>query len=183
MYKYKYLDVGFIVISTEPNIVRLKSTKNSILKHYHHAPVICAVPKSTPAEDMKELKTICPVYRGKETITSLMNVGMKHADKEWNIFIMEGAWMRANLNKKYGYFHESEKDIFFPIVVDYDIQGKPVKIYDNFWDCSLNGIMIHKKTFKEVGEFTDDEEARLFWAAQAVEAGCKFKPILGAKIC
>jgi len=183
---YKPLNTGFIVLASELNTGRLKSTRNSIWNNYgKETPITCVVPNNTSTIELKAAKELCPIHKGKTTITSLINAGFKHGHKEWNILVMEGTWVKANIDKKYAYFLESEKDIFFPIVTDYDIQGKPVKIYNNFWDCSLNGLMIHQKTFKEVGDLADGslEQSRLIWNAEAQEKGCKFKAILGAKLC
>jgi len=184
-YLYKNISTGFIILATELNVGRLKSTRNSIWSHYGKVPMICVVPKNVSATELKEAKEICGIHKGKDTITSLINTGFKFGHKEWNIIVIEGTWVKANIDKKYSCFLEDEKDIFFPIVTDFDIQGKPTKIYNNFWDCSLNGLMIHQKTFKEVGDFTDSslENSRLIWNAEAQEKGCRFKAILGAKLC
>lgn len=180
------INIGFIILCAEPNIGSLKYTIKSIKANYRNSNFISIVPKTIHADDLKEYKECCPTYKGKDTITSLINAGFKNSKSEWNVIIMEGAWMSANLNKKYSYFHDGNiKDIFFPIVCDYDVYGKPRKIYNNFWDCSLNGLTIHQKTFKEVGNFCDNplEISRLMWALKAQEIGCSFKSILGAKIC
>ena len=181
------LNVGFIILSPELNTGRLKSTRNSIWNQYDQAtPIVCVAPKSAPAGELKAAKELCDVQKGKDTITSLINAGFKHGSKEWNIVIMEGTWIRSHVDRKYSCFLEDEKDIFFPIVTDYDIQGKPSRIYDTFWECSLNGIMIHQKTFKQVGDFEDGESlelSRLGWTEQAQSMGFRFKAVLGAKLC
>ena len=181
------LSIGFIILSTELNSGRLKSTRNSIINHYSiNTPVVCIVSKSAAAGEIKAAKEICPVHKGGETITSLINAGFKHGHKDWNIIVMEGTWVRGNIDKKYSYFLQDERDIFFPIVTDYDIQGKPNKIYNQFWESSLNGIMIHSKTFKETGDFIEGESlelSRLGWAEKAITKGHRFKAVLGAKLC
>ena len=183
----KLPSIGFIILASELNVGRLKATRNSIWNHYNdQIPMVCVVPKNTPASEIKIAKGLCSIQKGKDTVTSLINTGFKHGHKEWNVIIMEGTWVKGNIDKKYSYFFEDEKDIFFPIVVDYDIQGKPVKIYDRFQVCSLNGVMIHSKTFKQVGNFIDDESldlSRLGWEEKARSIGCRFKAILGAKLC
>lgn len=179
------LSIGFIILSVDLNVARLKSTNNSIRAHFGDASIVCVADKSVSAEEYKKAKDICNVYKGQNTVTSLINTGFKHAHKEWNVLIMEGTWVRPHFSKKYLNFVESEKDILFPVTVDYDVQGKPKHIYNTFWNCSLNGLMIHHKTFKEVGQLEDGdlENSRLIWAASAQEKNCKFKAILGVKLC
>ena len=44
----------------------------------------------------------------------------------------------------------------------------------------------NKKTFKEVGEMNDEgslEFVKAEWAMSAIEYGCKFKAIIGSKMC
>jgi hypothetical protein len=84
---------------------------------------------------------------------------------------------------KLNQFLNSEKDILFP-VVDRKM---------NFVDGSINGIVVHKKAFKEIGDiapnslqkvgYNDFEISKLFWAMDAVEKGYKFKAIVGMQIC
>jgi hypothetical protein len=141
--------------------------------------------KSTPAIDVKEMKTLCPVYKGGNTITSLINTGIKRGHKEWNFLVMEGVFLRRGLANRYSTFMEDELDVMFPIVVDYNRDMYPTHIHSTFEDCTLNGMLIHQKTFKKVGNLSDNplDVSRLMWAAEAREKGVKFKAILGNKIC
>lgn len=181
------LDIGFVILSPEPNVGRLLSTVRSINKHYgEETPRICVVAKKTPPTVLTELKTVCPAVRGRDTITSLINIGMRKGHKEWNVVVMEGVWVRPRLNFKYANFLESSKDVFFPIVPDYDREGIPIRLNNTFVEATLNGLCIHQATHKEVGDFGDEENiefAKMMWAITAQEKGCKFKAVLGAKIC
>lgn len=185
MYKNKDLKFGFIVLCTEYNFGRLKSTINSIKNYYPQASYLATVSNAVSGKDIKEIKTLCPAYKGKATITSLMNVGLKNGNDDWNIFLMEGTWLRRGLVEKLSRFVEDEKDILYPIITDYDRQGKPVNRYTEFYTSTLNGIMIHKKTFLEIGNFTDDSLnlSRLIWLLEAVTKNAKFKGIAGVKFC
>lgn len=179
------LKIGFAVISSEPSAARLKATVNSIKNNLICSEIICVVPKNTKKEDVKELEKICAIYKGKETFVSLLNAAFKNGCKEWTTTIIEGAYARKNLDKRYSFFAENEKDILFAVDWEKDVQGKPTKIYNNFWDCSLNGIMMHSNAFKEIGEFEESsnlEISRLLWAANAADKGYKFKGIMGAKM-
>ena len=47
-------------------------------------------------------------------------------------------------------------------------------------------LLIDRKTFKEIGEFNEEghlEMVKAEWAMSAIECGCKFKAILGSKMC
>ncbi|RDJ35645.1 MAG: hypothetical protein DWQ19_12570 [Crenarchaeota archaeon] len=173
-------------MSPELNSGRLKSTRNSIWNYYNESvPIVCMASKNAHSSEIKKAKELCPVHKGKDTITSLINAGFKHGHKEWNIVVMEGVWVRKRIDKKYSCFLESEKDIFYSIVMDYDKQGMPVKIYKDFWESSLNGLAIHQKTFKEVGELLDIDSlelSRLGWFEKAQSVNCNFKAVLGANL-
>ena len=79
---------------------------------------------------------------------------------------------------------ENEKNILYPIITDYDRQGNPLKCYTDFDEATLNGLFIHQKTLKEVGDFTDNplKISKFFWMLEAADRGCTFKAILGAKV-
>jgi hypothetical protein len=179
-------NMTFVILSPEPNIGRLKGTVRSIRNNYcDGAMVVCAVAKSIKKPELEEMKEVCPTFRGGETVTSLMNAGLKHAEEGWCMFIMEGAWLPRNIESRYFRWVEGEKDVLFPIVVTYDIQGVPTKILSEFSECTLNGILIHKNLFTEVGKFSDNpiKISKEFWGLEAASKGTKFKAILGVKIC
>lgn len=179
-------NLGFIILSPEHTLARLKLTNSSITHNYPGAEKVCVVPKSTHVDDVKEAKNWCPTHKSKESIISLINTGFKHSEREWMMLVVSGCWVQLNVNKKYSYFCKSENDIFFPVVCDYNFQGKPSKIYNNFWDCSLNGIMIHRSAYKKIGNFNEKHEmenSRLLWSAAAVHHGCTLRAVLGIKIC
>lgn len=181
----KELSFGFVIISPEHNIGRLQGTVRSIRNHYRNdQSIICVTDKDCTAAELKEMKAVCPTYRGKGTITSLLNTGIKKGHKEWNIFVMEGTWVQGGINNKYSTWMENEKDVFFPIVMDYNREMMPVKIYSTFEECTLNGLCIHQKWFKEIGDFSENplEVSKKFWQWEALEKGGKFKAVLGAKI-
>lgn len=174
--------MSVIILCPERNIAGLKCSVGSIKRHFYDREIICVTGKNVIAEDVKEMKSICPVYKGKNTITSLINVGMKKIKGEWGFIMYVGSYVRPGMEKKIVRFVESPKDVLYP-VVDRKI---------NFVDGSSNGILLNKTTFKEVGDFADEpmykfgtndfELAKLLWAMDAIEHGCKFKGIVGLKI-
>lgn len=181
------LDIGFVILSPEPNVGRLKSTIRSIDRNFGKStPRLCVFAKKTPPSVIKEIKEICPALRGQDTITSLINIGISKGHKEWNIIVMEGVSVSANIQHKYAIFLKDEKDIFFPIVPDYDRDGIPTKLNNNFPEATLNGLCIHQNTFNKIGNFPNYDNfelSKLNWAMGAITNGCKFKAILGVRMC
>lgn len=184
MYQYKDLDLGFVILAPDRNPCRVRSTFNSIKNNYG-LPCVCAAGGDATAADMKELKDVCPTYKGKDTMESLINTGIKKGNKAWNILVLEGTWIQRNIDRKYSYYIEDEKDVLFPITTTRNKDGYPVEFYNTFEKCTLNGIMIHQKTFKSIGNFTEEDEfskSKFIWAMKAFGKGCKFKAILGVRI-
>jgi len=176
MYSHKDLKCGFVILCPEHTVGLLKSTMKSIQCRHPDLPTICATDDSATAADMKEMKSICPTYKGKSTFSSLINVGMKHAPADWNFIVCAGATVRWKMDERFSYFTESEKDILFPISDN----------KCNFVDATLNGLFINKKTWNEVGEMSNEgtfEEIKILWALRAIDKGVKFKAIAGSKIC
>ena len=70
----------------------------------------------------------------------------------------------------------SEKDILYPVA----------EHKYNFIDATLNGLFINKKTFREIGDFEENgalDIVKTVWGGEAVQHGCKFKAIIGSKMC
>lgn len=176
MYEYKQLNIGFLILCPEHNINLLRSTANSIKNRYPKAPLLCVTDVTANKEDLKEMKVICETIKGKNTFSSLINLGMKKTKAEWTFIVCAGAVVKWKMDERFSYFLESEKDILFPIA-----DNKA-----NFVDATLNGLFINKKTWEDVGEMDDEgdiEWVKLLWGLKALEKGVKFKAIAGSKIC
>lgn len=184
LHRYKNINFGFIIISPECNFGNINCTIRSIKKNYPGVQYVCIIGSSATSEDLKELNKTCLAYKGKNTITSLINTGMKKGCKEWNLIVMEGVSIRPNLDKKYSLYIENEKDILFPIVMEYNRDGFPTRIRNSFEDATLNGTFIHQRMFKASGNFADApiSFSKLMWAICAHDNGAKFKAILGAQL-
>jgi hypothetical protein len=175
------MDVGIIVLCPNRNPAALKNSVGGIRHHCLNREVIAAIPTGTPISVSKELKQYCPVYKGKDTITSLVNIGMKRLSNTWGFVIFSGSRVPKFVEKKWN-FATSDKDVLYPIV---DMKC-------NFVDGSFNGVLINKAFFQEVGDFpdvpmekpglNDFEFAKLLWATKALEAGVLFKGIVGMKV-
>lgn len=174
--KTKPLTCGFIILCENHAVNLLQSTANSLKIRYPKSPFICSTDSSATVEDLAEMNLICKTYVGKLTISSLINAGMNNAPSNWNIIVMAGTTVKWNLDDKFANFIENEKDILFPVA-------------DKKWhfvDATLNGLLIHRKTWREIGNMADIgtlEVVKLMWALNAIEKKVKFKAILGAKIC
>ena len=181
---YDIKDYGFVILSPDVNYGKILTTIRSIRNNCGEIPVCCVTTKDAVAKDLKQIETVCPVIRGKNHYTSLINIGIKRGHKEWNVIVVEGSIVPNGMIRKYSNFLSGIKDILFPIVPTYDIDGYPIHLNNTFYDCTLNGIMIHQKTFKEVGDISDNpmEIARVMWALDAIKKGCQFKAVLGIKI-
>jgi hypothetical protein len=179
-------DINFVIISPEPNIGRLKGTVRSIKNNYREdAKIICSVEKGIKKPQIEEMREVCPSFRGGQTVTSLINNGMKHAPSGWNMLVVEGAWVPKNIQYKYSKWISSPKDVLFPIVINFDRQGMPARILSTFGECTLNGILLNKDFFFEIGNLSENplKISREFWAMEAADKGANFKAILGIKIC
>lgn len=178
--------LGFVVISPEPNIARLKDTVRSIRSAFGQgARISCSISKAIKKEQLDEYKEVCPSFRGGETVMSLINSGMKKSLGDgWRLLVMEGARIPAGLEQRYTKWIDNDRDILFPIVMTHDREGRPSTILATFEDSTLNGLLIHESMFKEVGGFSDNPicVSKKFWGMDAEDKGARFKAILGVKI-
>lgn len=176
IYTQKSLKYGFAILCPSLSIGLLQNTVQSLKARHPNAPFLAVVDGSATTEDLVEIKKYCPVYKAKSTISSLLNVGMRHATSDWVFSVFAGTTVRWSIDEKFAFFVQSEKDILFPIA-----ERKM-----NFIDGTLNGLFINKKFFREVGDFEDEgelEHIKLIWADKAMSLGCRFKAIIGAKLC
>jgi hypothetical protein len=175
------MDVGFIILCPDRNIAGLRNSVGSINYHSYDRESIAVVGNDATAADIKEMKEVCPVHKGKDTITSLVNVGMKKLKHEWGLLMFGGSRVQPYVERKLK-FAESPSDVLFPVVE---------KRYD-FVSSSFNGVMINTKFFQEAGDFpectmikegmNDFEMAKLFWCMAAIEKKATFKGIIGLRI-
>jgi hypothetical protein len=177
------MDVGIVVLCPDRNPAALKNTVGSVRYSLYNRDCIAVVPKDTSPKEIQECKTHCEnIYKGKETITSLVNVGMKRLKQEWGFVVFAGSRVMHFLERKWDTFVKSDKDILYPIV---DRKC-------NFVDGSFNGVLFNRKFYQEVGDIPDTpmekpglndfEFAKLLWASDALNKGAIFKGIIGMRI-
>lgn len=173
---------GFVILCPEKNINWLRNTALSIKKSYPLATIVGVVGNDATPEELEKMGTVCEMVQGHDTITSLMNVGIKNSKSPWNVLVFAGSWVKPSVYKHFDFFVKGERDILFPVV-----DGRY-----NFVDGSMNGIIIHKKSLELAGDFptgpmqkcgyNEIELIKTFWATAAIEQGCVFKAIIGMKI-
>lgn len=175
MFGYTEADFGFVILCPERNMGGLRGTSRSISRCYPERSQICITANDATKEEIKEMKEFCPTFKGRSTITSLMNTGLQKVKSKWAMFVFSGSYVKPRLFHPYARFLEGDKEIMFPIVDN--------KV--NFCDCSLNGLFMPKKVIKEVGKFDEANPlyiCRLLWALDAIEKGYCFKALMGARI-
>lgn len=174
------MDVGFLILCPDKNVLGLKNTLRSIESHSYERSSICLVGSNTSKEECLDINKLCKAYKGGSTITSLINLGMKSISNEWAFIIFSGSRLPVYIEKKWSSFCKTDKDILFPVV-------------DRKWDFvdgSFNGVLINKKFFSEIGDFPDIEKydindfafSKLLWAYDALDFGANFKAIIGMNI-
>ena len=65
---------GFVILCPERNIGGLKNTINSIKHSYSNSSCVCVVGDDANTEEFKEMNNLCETHKGKNTITSLINL-------------------------------------------------------------------------------------------------------------
>lgn len=170
MFIRKTLDCGFIVVCPDANVAHLACTARFLNNRYASRPFIAVTNGPTD-----ELSKICPSHRGGLCYQSLFNLGFRHATAPWNFVIAAGGPVPKNLDQKFSQFIESDKDILYPIV----------ERRTNFVDATMNGLLIHRDTYRLVGNLGESnplEICKLLWATDALALGCKFKAVAGCRV-
>jgi hypothetical protein len=148
LYHYKNINYGIVVVCQ--NNGYLKNTLTSLNSHY-------------PKNKLTVITEGVDIY-------SMINKGIKESPcNDWNFVICAKGWIRKKFDLKYCYFIESNKDILFPVIKNNNF---------NFLDCDINGLLIHKDAFLDIGDFTN----KLLWYAKAIEKGYIFKGVVGVRI-
>lgn len=164
----KTLEMEIGIMSFDGNHNHINITANSVKNlssNYGYFILMPSVAKMTHFEHR--------TYKCNDKITSLLNEGMKRSTKDWVYFVYSSCRLRPKIDEKLSKFITSDKDILFPVVD---------RVW-NFVDGSMNGILINKNFFNEVGPFVDENDlkiTKLEWADRAMSKGGKFKAIVNA---
>lgn len=177
------MDVGFLILCPDNKESGLRITIRSILNYFgKDSEYIATVGGNVSPSDLKSLKEICSTHKAKDTITSLVNIGMKKSKCDWTFVIFSGSRVQPHTPRKLESFVKNTTDILYPII-DHKY---------GFVDGSFNGVLVNTEFFKEVGEFpnasfeksevNDFEFAKLLWALDAIKKGATFKGVIGMNI-
>lgn len=169
-------DLGFVILLTEFRFGGLRATTATINSNFQNAHYICAVPEQSDENDIKIAKTICPIVKGKNTISSMINAGIEKSEKPWNLVVISGNIIRHKPVTRYEKWIDSKKDIMYRVTD---------KIHWRWEDASIHGMLIHKEAMKEIGGFLEEESlpmCKLEWAARAIDKGYKFKGVVGIRL-
>ena len=77
------LDIEYIILNPDRDFNGLRITAQNLPKNH-----FCMIASNSDQKEVKKLKTICPIYTGKDTITSLINAGMKKVTKTLGFYIV-----------------------------------------------------------------------------------------------
>lgn len=175
------MDLGFVILCIDRNIGGVKNSLGSVRFHSYNRESICVVPETTSAEEMKNFKQIVETHKGENTVTSLINVGMKKCRHDWAFMFFSSSRLPPYIEKKLSTWVKKDTDVLFP-VADRKCE---------FSEGSFNGVLINKKFFELVGDFpsiiaknsqNDFELSKMFWAVKAMDHGCTFKAIVGMRV-
>lgn len=176
------LDMEVVILCPEFTPNDLKVTLRSVANNCYNRACITVVPDSITPKQLKEAKEICPTYKGGNTFTSLINMGMSKVGAPWAFIVYSGSVVKPYTERKLDLFTTSEKDILFPVV----------NMKMNFVEGSTNGLLINKKTFQEVGAWpnvvlqnsihNEFEMSKLLWYLDAIPKGVIFKGIIGLRV-
>lgn len=194
---YPISNFGFIILNPDKSVSQLKTTLESIKKVHPENTCISVMPGPNNAD----LEKMCKTYKGKGTYSSLLNTGLHSSKSIWNVILFAGTWLKPNLENVIKFYLKEDTDILFPV-----LRSKTQRFNKNtpldlskttFCQGSLNGVIMHKTAFKNIGLFLDSpnigqpetipvndfELIKMEWELRAIAKGYNFKALFGTSIC
>lgn len=175
LYDTQDLDICVVIVSFSGDATEIRKTYFSADLLSKKYPVVVVVPDDKEV-DFNELNlTGVPVFKGGNCVTSLFDTGILNSLGRWAYLVFAGSSLRKNMDLKLSRYVEADSNVLFPVVD---------RVW-NFVDGSMNGVLINRNFFESVGEFGSGNPlklTKLIWADKAINAGCKFKAIVGAII-
>lgn len=169
IYQPKELNMTLGIISLDGNHNSIQRTINSSKFLTFNCDKIVALPMEVKLSGDIDARVI----QGGNCITSMIDSICKSIKTDWVYFVLAGCILQKGVDRKNFYYVENYKDVLFPVVD---------RIW-NFVDGSMNGILLSKQFYDEVGEFGSGKNlqiTKLLWAERALEKGARFKAIVGA---
>lgn len=170
-------EFGFVIICLDHDVKKLNNTLRSIKNVYPNHPCICSYIKNSNKEINAQFKMIngCDFVSKSNTLSGLINSGIKASLMEWNFLIESGKILKSGFYEKYKKFIINEKDILYH-------SKKRAMFFD---ECDISGMFFSKSAMGLIGnwiECADQETVRLFWIGNGLEQGFKFKGIVNVSI-
>src|SRR5947207_1827444 len=104
----------FIILNPDSDPTALRTTMRTITDHYPECGALCVVGRK--AEEILENKQYTKVVQGGNTITSLIDVGVRNSKSDWCFIITAGTYLKCHSLRKYKHFCSSDKDILYPVL-------------------------------------------------------------------
>lgn len=165
-------DFNFIILCPQRNIGGFISTYKNLKEIFPSSGIICVLGEDATIQEFAEFNKICKTFKAKNTIASLLNVGYQYSERSYNLYILAKSRFSFGNFRKYSQFLLSEKDVLYPTV------GKKWE----FEETNVNGLLIHKKAFEEVGPFNESAEtfalSKLDWQDRGTNLGYQFKAMV-----
>lgn len=168
LYQEKHIDFTVVILSIDGDPSKIEKTYQSTKFLCDQYNCIAVIPKDRSVSTVS-----CQVYNGGDCVTSLIDNGMNKVKTEWALFVFSGSIIKKKIDKKLSLYVETKRDVLFPVV----------NRMWNFIDGSMNGLLISKEFYGQVGEFGSGntlQNTKILWAERALEKGVRFKAIVNA---
>lgn len=172
LYDAKKLDMEVFIILENDNVKLAQYTLDNCCNLVYDYKKTVVAPESVNKEAFtgRGFKTI---YGGK-FYCDMIDISMKNCVSEWAFLLKAGTKIQNRIDEKNSRYISRYNDVIFPVVN---------RVY-NFSTLPLNGLLLNKAFYNEVGEFGDYESqeiTKLIWADKAMQFGAKFKAIVGVR--
>ena len=165
----------FLILAPTFNAKQIQDTIKSLRIYYpeNHFIISCSI--HFDKEQVKWVKDLdhrnIVIKKGGTTICGLINAGEKEIKNEWFFVFVAGSRIKNKIDKKY-----------FSFIKDKEIGYSVVERRMYFYEASLNGMLLSKTSFKDIGEFPDISPdisgCKSVWLGEGQEKGYKFKGLV-----
>jgi len=172
LYDAKKIDMQVFVLCDKSSVKDTQYTVDSCANFVYQYPRTVVISEDTDAKlfSGRGFQTICG---GKNRLT-MIDFAMQNCNSDWAFFIDSGSKIQNRIDEKNSQYVNEYNNVIFPVFN---------RIY-NFAAASLNGLLLNKKFYQEVGAFgyyDSIEITKLIWADKALAKGVKFKGIVGVR--
>lgn len=168
LFATKDIDMEVAVLCLDSSSKGIDRTAKSFVNFSRKYDFFVIIPKNSALSEF-----YYPIFKSNDCITCMLNESFKMSKSEWIYFIVSGTPIKKNIDLKLSRYINGINDVIFPVVN---------RVW-NFVDGSINGMLVNRKFFNEVGNFitgNDLKLTKLEWASRAILKGAKFKAIVQA---